>query len=211
MTTKRAAGVSFKCAMCRPALGPDVSKNDDSKMFDVDEASRNDCCRKQASGFWMIEQRLPMLVAESWDEDNGYVEAITLDNHIKPGFTTVERQEAKQLGKARVRIDDRGRGDLSGLLGQLFVRNGFAGISYLTGWHNIVLLQVPLADADGVPDGDYGFAWSLECSDAGENWTKVYEADPGRSWLNDWRPNHKVTRYLPWIIEALRDSLIPTQ
>jgi hypothetical protein len=211
MTNKQATHVAVECPTCRQPLPSGISNHDDEAgMFDVDEASCNDQSRKEASGIWLIEKSLPMLVAESWDEDSGYVQAIVLDNHDEPGFTIVEREKAEQLGKARVRVDDRDRGDLSAPVGQLYVRNGFAGISYLTGWHHIVLLQVALADADSVPDGDYGFSWSIECSKDEGEWQTVYQADQTRSWLNDWRPaNERITGFLPQDIESLREGLIP--
>jgi hypothetical protein len=160
----------------------------------------------------MIEERSLMLVAESWDEDEGYVQAVLLTDYDGPGFTIVICADAKQLGKARVKVDTQERGALSAPVGQLFVRNGHAAISYLTGWNVIALLQIPLADADNVPDGDYGFSWSLECSIDGKQWNKVYEADQQRSWLNEWLPaNNQITGFLSQQIDDLRVGLIPEQ
>jgi hypothetical protein len=159
----------------------------------------------------MVQHRLPMLVAEAWDDGEDFVQAVMLDDHRKPGFTIIEFEDAVQIGKARVRVDDRSQGDMTAPLGQLYVRNGNAAISYLT-WGHIVLLQVPLADADGIPDGDYGFNWSLECSVDGQNWGKVYEAHQKRSWLNDWRPaDEDIAHLLPSALEALPHGLIPPE
>lgn len=180
-------------------------------MFDVYEASRNDTRRKESSGLWLIEDHWPMLVAEAWEDDQDFVQAVLLHDYDGPGFTIVEFAEAKQLGKARVRVDNRERGQTSALLGQLYVRNGYAAISYLVG-SVIALLQIPLANAGQVPDGDYKFNWSLECSKDGKRWKKAYEADPRRSWLNDWRPaNDELTDYRVGAKEALGGGLIPAQ
>ena len=212
MTTKHATSVAFECPTCNRTLEPGAEDVGTENLFDVHEASSDDHRRKEASGFWMIERAVPMLVAESWEDDNDFVQAVVLNDYDEPGFTIVEFADAKQLGKARVRVDERERGDASALLGQLYVRNGHAGISYLAGWHNLCLLQVPLADAEAIEDGDYGFSWSLECSSDGKQWTKVYEADPRRSWLNKWRPaDSRITDYFPQQLDDLPYGLIPPQ
>ena len=213
MTTKRATEVAYKCPTCAQIIewqDPEVANP--KRRFDVHEASSRDTRRKETSGFWMVERTLPMLVARCWEDDFEFVQAVVLNDYDEPGFTIVEFADAEQLGKARVRIDDRERGDISALLGQLYVRNGHAGISYLTGMGVIALLQVPLADAECIADGDYGFNWSLECSSEGKQWTKVYEADQRRSWLNDWRPaDSRITDYFLQQLDDLPYGLIPPQ
>lgn len=173
--------------------------------FNVYEASSEDHLRKGSSGLWNIAGVTPMLVAESWEEDEGFVQAITLEDYEGPGFTIIEFADAEYMGKARIRVANRDAGDLKAPLGQLYVRNGNAGISYLTG--GVFLLQVPLAEA--VPDGDYGFNWDLECSRDGTGWKRVYEAEESKSWLNSWTPADDVMEYLPGQLRELSRGLVP--